>query len=290
MKVGNYHMKFIHLATVAALTTSILAGGVTIFAEETEEEKVESKEVRNAITDAEIGFTAVDEDGEGDDTEVSPPEDNPGVEIPPAPGPDGDNKGPLTIAYVPTMNFGSQVISNQDREYSMLAEMQQLEGTEGDENKVPYVSFAQVQDTRGTNAGWDLSVSLSDFTSGTQNGTLTGAQISLNDPRIDYRGNNQSNAPVAHANGLTLLPGVGAVPVMQAAETKGAGTSSVVWGNQEDLMAQHEAEGDAAVRNESIVLSVPGSTAKDVATYRSTLTWELSALPDNEPDEETETV
>ncbi|WP_019724700.1 WxL domain-containing protein [Enterococcus mundtii] len=55
-------------------------------------------------------------------------------------------------------------------------------------------------------------------------------------------------------------------------------------------MAQHEAEGDAAVRNESIVLSVPGSTAKDVATYRSTLTWELSALPDNEPDEETETV
>ena len=61
-------------------------------------------------------------------------------------------------------------------------------------------------------------------------------------------------------------------------------------GNQEDLMAQHEAEGDAAVRNESIVLSVPGSTAKDVATYRSTLTWELSALPDNEPDEETETV
>ncbi len=88
-------MKFIHLATVAALTTSILAGGVTIFAEETEEEKVESKEVRNAITDAEIGFTAVDEDGEGDDTEVSPPEDNPGVEIPPAPGPDGDNKGPF---------------------------------------------------------------------------------------------------------------------------------------------------------------------------------------------------
>ena len=48
------------------------------------------------------------------------------------------------------MNFGSRMISNQDREYSMLAEMQQLEGTEGDENKVPYVSFAQVQDTHGT--------------------------------------------------------------------------------------------------------------------------------------------
>ncbi len=76
--------------------------------------------------------------------------------------------GPLTIAYAPTMDFGTQVISNKDMSYNMVAEMQQLAGTEGAENKVPYVSFAQVQDTRGNNAGWDLSVTLSAFESGTQ--------------------------------------------------------------------------------------------------------------------------
>lgn len=281
-------MKFVRLATITALTATILAGGVTIFAEENEEQ-VSSKEVQEITTDAEIGFTAVDEEGEGEDTVVIPPVDEPSVIIPPVTGPDGENKGPLTIAYVPTMNFGSQVISNQDREYSMLAEMHQEDGTEGEENQVPYVSFAQVQDTRGTNAGWNLTVSLSDFLSGTQNGTLTGAEITLLNPTIDYRGNNQSNAPVAHDNPLVLKPNTGAVPVMQAANTKGAGNSSVVWGNQPDLDAQHANADVDVVKNDAIVLSVPGSTAKDAATYRSTLTWELSALPDNEDEENEET-
>lgn len=264
-------MKLLNLATIGLLSTSILAGGVTAFAEE----------VRNVTTDGEISFTAVDEDGDGEDTVVIPPEgeEGPDVEIPPVEGPDGGNTGPLTIAYAPTMNFGSQVISNQDRDYSMVAEMQQLAGTTGDENKVPYVSFAQVQDTRGTNAGWDLQVSLSDFVSGTQNGTLTGAEISLHDPRIQYEGNDVENAPAAHTSGLTLRPGAGAVSVMTADITKGAGASSVVWGDQAALDAQLEDEDVNVVRNDAVVLSIPGSTAKDAATYESTLTWELTATP-----------
>ncbi|MDA9471612.1 WxL domain-containing protein [Enterococcus sp. 5H] len=273
-------MKLLNLATIGLLSTSILAGGVTAFAEE----------VRNVTTDGEISFTAVDEDGEGEDTEVIPPEgeDGPDVEIPPVEGPDGGNKGPLTIAYAPTMNFGSQVISNQDRAYSMVAEMQQLAGTTGDENKVPYTSFAQVQDTRGTNGGWDLQVSLSNFTSGTQNGTLTGAEISLRDPRIQYEGSNAANAPAAHASRLNLRPGTGSVSVMTADPTKGAGVSSVVWGNQADLDEQFEDDDVDVVKNDAIVLSIPGSTAKDAATYSSTLTWELTATPGDDVDEDDE--
>ncbi len=131
--------------------------------------------------------------------------------------------GPLSIVKAATMNFGSQVISNQNQTYNMVAEMQQLRGTEGDENKVPYVSFAQVQDLRGTNIGWDLQVSLSDFTSETQNNVLTGAEIEFVGSRIQYEGSNAENAPTAHEDGLTLLPNGAARSVMTAAQGQGAG-------------------------------------------------------------------
>ena len=136
-KEGN-KMKFLRLATIAALSTTALAGGITAFAEE----------AREVTTDGQVEFVPND----SDETVVEPTEpEGPDVEIPPV-GPEGQT-GPLTIAYAPTLDFEQQVISNQDQAYNLVAEMQQLASTEGDENKVPYVSFAQVQDTRGTNAG-----------------------------------------------------------------------------------------------------------------------------------------
>ena len=46
------------------------------------------------------------------------------------------------------------------------------------------------------------------------------------------------NAPVAHPAGMKLIPNASAVSVMTAEKDKGAGVSSVVWGNQADLDAQ----------------------------------------------------
>lgn len=260
-------MKFIRLATIAALSSTILAGGaVSAFAEE----------ARNVTTDGEIQFTApTDEDGE---LEVIPPldpddEDTPDVDIDlEVPG----TTGPLSITKAVTMDFGSQVISNQDQTYNMVAEMQPLRETG---ELVPYVSFAQVQDLRGTNAGWDLQVSLSDFESQTQNNILTGAAITFVDGSISYDGNNQTNTPTAHDAGLTILPNGAARSVMTAEEGKGAGASSVVWGNQADLNAQFADEEVEVVENDAIRLFIPGTTAKDATTYESTLTWELTATP-----------
>ncbi|MFP8918590.1 WxL domain-containing protein [Enterococcus innesii] len=261
-------MKFIRLATIAALSTTILAGAATA---------VSAAEVREVTTNGQVEFrSAGEEDGE---LEVIPPEVDPDVEIDPEVE---GTTGPLSIMKAATMNFGSQVISNQDQVYNMIAEMQQLRGTEGDENKVPYVSFAQVQDLRGTNEGWDLQVSLSDFTSNTQNNVLTGAEITFVDSYMDYVGSNQENAPVTHEAGLTLLPNGAARSVMTAAETKGAGASSVVWGDQADLDAKFADDTIEVVENELIKLSVPGSTAKDATTYTSTLTWELNLTPGDE--------
>lgn len=260
-------MKFIRLATIAALSTTILAGAATA---------VSADEVREVTTNGQVQFTA-DEDGE---LEVIPPEVDPDVEIDPEVE---GTTGPLSIVKAATMNFGSQVISNQDQTYNMVSEMANLADGSG---QVPYVSFAQVQDVRGTNEGWDLQVSLSDFTSNTQNNVLTGAEIEFVDSRIQYEGTNSENSPTAHAAGLTLLPNGAARSVMTAAQGQGAGASSVVWGDQADLMAQFEAEGfdpeADVVENSAIQLSIPGSTAKDATTYTSTLTWELTSTPGDE--------
>ncbi|EGO9937583.1 TPA: WxL domain-containing protein [Enterococcus faecium] len=278
-------MKFIKLATIASLSSTIFVGGITAFADSTPEQT--SKEVRNVTTDGTVEFTPND-DG---DLVIIPPEDKPDVEIDPeVPG----TTGPLSIMKAVTMNFGSQVISNQDQTYNMIAEKQQKAGTTGEENKVPYVSFAQVQDVRGTNAGWDLQVRMTDFkaTSTTVNDTLNGAEISLLDPRIQYEGNTPENAPAVNAPStntdgvhyLKLIPNASAVSVMTAVKDKGAGVSSVVWGNQENLNKQETDPKTDVVTNNAIQLFVPGSTAKDATQYKSTLTWELASTPDNEED------
>ncbi|GKS54825.1 WxL domain-containing protein [Enterococcus mundtii] len=262
-------MKMIRLATIAVLSSTIFSGGMTVFAEET----------RQVTTEGQITF----EPNTEEELVVIPPVSEPDVEISPEiPG----TTGPLSIMRAVTMDFGAQIISNEDRTYNMVAEMATLANPEEDSpTEVPYVSFAQVQDVRGTNAGWDLKVSLSDFTSNTQNNVLTGAEIELIDPRIQYVGSNQENAPSAHANNLKLIPNEGAVSVMTAAERQGAGASSVVWGDQADLNAQFAAEGNNVVTNDAIQLSVPGSTAKDATTYRATLTWELTTTPGEDAGE-----
>ncbi|MFL0439149.1 WxL domain-containing protein [Enterococcus mundtii] len=262
-------MKLVRLATIAALTTTILATGTTaVFAQET----------REVTTEGKVQFRS---SGAGDgDLEVINPEtgpEAPEVDIDPiVPG----TTGPLSIVMAPTMSFGTQVISNQDQTYNMVAEMANLSDGSGE---VPYVSFAQVQDLRGTNAGWDLQVSLSDFESETQNDVLTGAEIELVNSRIQYEGINAENAPESHSAGLKLIPGEGARPVMTANQGKGAGASSVVWGNQQALNQQFADEDfdpeNDVVENEAIKLFVPGSTAKDATTYTSTLNWELTTTP-----------
>lgn len=266
-------MKVLNLATVGLLSATILTGGITAFAEE----------AREVQTEGQVTFTP----NTDEDTVVIPPEtgpDAPDVEIDPeVPG----TTGPLTIAKAATMNFGSQVISNQDQTYNMVAEMQKLANPVADgPTHVPYVSFAQVQDTRGTNVGWDLKVSLDDFTADSHNGVLTGAEVSLLDPRIQYEGNTTTNAPTAHTSGLKLIPGAGAVSVMTAEDKQGAGSSSVVWGNQADLNAQFANPDVEVVENGAIQLFVPGSTAKDAATYTSTLSWELSDTPGEDGDQD----
>lgn len=258
-------MKFIRLATVATLSTTILAGGVI---------SAYAEEAREVETDSQIIFTPND----SEKTVVEPPETNPPVVIPVV----VPSTGPLTIAYAPNFNFGSQVISNQDEAYNLVAEMQESadEFGNGTGEMIPYVSFAQVQDTRGNNAGWDLEVALSAFESGTHNNELRGAVIEFVAPHLQFNGNNADNAPDIHTPGLRLDANGEKQTIMTATESKGAGSSSVVWGDQEDLNAQFDDESIEVVENRAVKLHVPGATAKDAAMYEATLTWNLTSTAD----------
>lgn len=109
-------MRFLRFATSTVLAATLLTGGI----------QGTAAEVRVAETDGQVSFVPNDRDP----TEVLPPDpgpDGPDVEIPPI-GPDGQT-GPLTIAYAPTLDFGTQEISNRDAVYSMVAEKQQLADT-----------------------------------------------------------------------------------------------------------------------------------------------------------------
>lgn len=266
-------MKFAKLVTATTLTTIILSGGVSALADE----------VRSVTTEGNIEFIP----NTDEPIIVVPPETDPEVEIDPiVPG----STGPLTIANAVPMNFGIQAISSEDKTVNMIAEMHQKKGTTGDNNKVPYVSFAQVIDTRGSNAGWDLTLSLSEFESNTQNSTLKGAMIILKNPEIVYSGNNQELSPSFSQDRVELSADNGPVSIMTAEQGKGAGRSSIQWGDQETLNRQFEADGfdpeKDIVENDSIQLVVPGETAKDQAVYKATLTWNLTTTPG--PDAGTE--
>jgi len=74
---------------------------------------------------------------------------------------------------------------------------------------------------------------------------------------------------------------------MKADVNKGAGTSSIVWGKQDELTTkfvknqENEIEEDV-VTNSAIQLYVPGKSEKDATMYKSTLTWELAATPEDD--------
>ena len=263
-------MRFLRFATSTVLAATLLTGGI----------QGTAAEVRVAETDGQVSFVPNDRDP----TEVLPPDpgpDGPDVEIPPI-GPDGQT-GPLTIAYAPTLDFGTQEISNRDAVYSMVAEKQQLADTQGEENQVPYVSFAQVQDTRGSNAGWRLTVKQNGQfkNENTLNQELTGSVIKLTEPAVKSNALGVT-APVPTET-ITLDASGSEAIVMTAAAQSGAGTWVNAWGAVETVR-ENDSNGqevESAI-TKAISLTVPGNTPKDAVSYETTLTWTLSDTPGNE--------
>ncbi|KPG71767.1 WxL domain-containing protein [Enterococcus sp. RIT-PI-f] len=260
-------MKSHQIATAATITALALGSTQTIFAEETTETELKSVQTQGTIT-----FESPD-----GPSIIVPPVEEPDI-IPEEPD---ETAGPLAIVHAPNLDFGTQEISVQDETYTMLAEKAKTK----DGKEVPYVSFVQVQDLRGSNAGWSLMVSLSDFTSdNTQNNILKGAALTFTPGVLNYSGDDISKPgfvetlEIGAKSSNTVVIDAQTKVVEDKTVGEGAGVTSLVWGDQEKL---NKAEPDEQVLNDAITLFVPKTATKDAAEYTATLTWELTSTPAN---------
>ncbi|EYT94387.1 WxL domain-containing protein [Enterococcus mundtii] len=192
---------------------------------------------------------------------------DPEIEIDPENKPElPEDQGLLSIDFASTFNFGTQAISIHDQTY--YAQPQRLlneYGTVKETEERP--NYVQISDRRPESErnGWELAVTQKEQFKGEENQVLNGASISL------------SNQQVVSAQGGTA-PGLQSVPC------------ELIPGNRRTLLKAQGNEGvgtwiyrfgDAETAKESVALNVPKGANPEAISYSTTLTWELSAVPDN---------
>ncbi len=180
-----------------------------------------------------------------------------------------EDQGLFSIDFVSQFDFGHQAISAQDQTY--YAKPQRLladDGTVLEEEFRP--NYVQISDRRPTQErdGWELSVRQNDqFTDRATGQELRGARLVLQNQQIATA--QGGTAPgLAHTNPMTLNPGGAKRTLLKAQGPEGEGTWIYRFG-------------DAESADKSVVLEVPRGATPSATTYTTTLTWELSSVPNN---------
>lgn len=193
---------------------------------------------------------------------------NPEAEVDPENKPDiPEEQGLLSIDFVSQFNFGRQNISVQDKIY--YANPQRLlneDGTVNEQEERP--NYVQISDRRPENdrGGWQLSVTQTEQFTNTNGHELAGASLSfINQQIATVQGG--SEPKLQETNSLTLLPGMKSI-LLKAQDNEGTGTWIYRFGNDETL-------------GESVSLNVPKGSNPEATSYKTTLIWELSAVPEN---------
>ncbi|MRI75199.1 hypothetical protein FDP51_14720 [Enterococcus mundtii] len=193
---------------------------------------------------------------------------DPELEVDPEDKPDlPEDQGLLSIDFISSFNFGSQAISVHDQTY--YAQPQRLlneDGTVNESEERP--NYVQISDRRPENDrnGWQLAVTQNDPFTATNNRELNGASLRLTNQQLAT--SQGGSAPeFQQTNPLALVPGNRRILLM-AQGTEGTGTWIYRFGDQETA-------------NKSVALDVPKGTNPEDTRYETTLTWELSAVPDN---------
>ncbi|WP_248299620.1 WxL domain-containing protein [Enterococcus mundtii] len=178
-----------------------------------------------------------------------------------------EEQGLLSIDFASQFNFGSQAISVHNQTY--YAQPQRLLNEDGTVNKSEErPNYVQISDRRPENDrnGWQLAVTQNDPFTATNNRELNGARLRLTNQQL-ATAQGGSAPEFQQTNPLALVPGNRRILLM-AQGTEGTGTWIYRFGNQETA-------------NESVALDVPKGANPEANRYETTLTWELSAVPDN---------
>lgn len=187
-------------------------------------------------------------------------------------GPESGTKGPLSIDFASSIDFGRNRISNKDVMY--YAEPQDIVFDDGTKKEV--ANYIQITDHRGNNAGWHLQVKQEQQLENTNAHykVLEGAEIRL---KQTYAVSNQTGDPtlvIPETPPIILRPGQTS-DAMQAHQGSGGGTWLDVFGELRTVKVEQE----ELLKNTSITLSIPGKTPKNAVEYKSRLTWTLIDSP-----------
>lgn len=236
-------------------------------------------------TNGDVTFTGADENTEGGKP-TTPKDDNDGEGIVPGPGESNHTDGPLRIEHVPTLHFGSQVVSTKDMSYNSLWNTGTVGGATTSTN-IPV--FAQVRDeTAAQTNDWTLSVVQSTpfapSTAGSTSPNLTNTRVHIYAATAynSLRGTTGSIATLTPVTinttaGYTEIPysqtGTGLV-IMTGENTNGSDSSLVF----SDTTQYEPSTGNYSVTgadNAGLKLFVPGTDVAYAEAYEATFTWTL---------------
>ncbi|EOV3185280.1 WxL domain-containing protein [Enterococcus faecalis] len=227
------------ISYTSLLTTTILTsmvGGMS---------HVYAAEAGNTTTDATATIVAGD-----DNQDPTPP-----IVDPTDPDDETGQQGPLTLDYASHFEFGEIKLSNQAIEKTPVNKIE-----DGNGGEVAPTFGAQVTDTRGTGAGWNLTVGLSAF-KGTTDTTheLRGAQLELPAGTAVSSDETAEETTKPTTQAVTLDAGASAQSLFTAGENQGMGS----WFDK--------------LSADQIKLKAPSAQYAD--SYKATLTWSLQDAP-----------
>ena len=238
-KEGNFIMKKNSLMLIPVLMT---VGGANMFAAETT-----YPNAKTAVVESVIEFT--EDDG------ITQPVDptDPTVPVDPI-GPTNPNGAELMITYASKLDFGSQEKAGTSF-HAVLDEMKD------GEKITPFVS---IKDARGTEReGWTLSAKIDGDFVDSKGNPLKGATVTFSNL---FSGNGHEGAPNPVGSEIEL--DAQSKEIASASADNGIGLWSVGLG---------KAQSNGTTNG--VVLTVPSTTAKNTASYSTSVTYTLAADP-----------
>ncbi|PQF25878.1 WxL domain-containing protein [Enterococcus mundtii] len=193
---------------------------------------------------------------------------NPEIEVDPENKPVlEEEQGLLSIDFASQFRFGKQAISAQAKcYYAQPQRLLNLDGTVNDAEERP--NYIQVSDRRPEEErhGWQLAVTQNSQFSDRQDNQLRGARLLLNNQQLASV--QETGEPMLqNEDGVVLIPEE-KTTLVSAREGQGVGSWVYRFG-----------DGESA--GESVALEVPPTADPRATIYQTTLTWELSTVPDN---------
>ncbi|WP_086312959.1 hypothetical protein A5821_000531 [Enterococcus sp. 7F3_DIV0205] len=258
------------IASALLISTFILGAASPAFADQ----------VAAPTTDATVKFESesLDADNGGNTIDPTNPDGN-GVKPDTGEGSTG-TKGPLRVDFAPNFKFGTVTMSGNAADYHPLYPKVSLLDETGrvtDPLQAKYVPhYVQVTDNRGTNEGWDLTVSATPF-----KGTIIDTEADLKATLT--LGHSQFSTQVKPVNGKDFKPDTlntnvtlttDAKPLIVAKTDQGMGSWAAVF-SKDTTATLTDTD-----RNPNVTLSVPADSKKNPKEeYKSTITWTLSTTP-----------